>query len=461
MRAWERGAFFGVAVCSGMYDHDHIALGRRNVWGGERPFFMALPDRRQHTYVVGKTGTGKSSFLLNLIYQDIHAGRGVGVIDPHGMLADDVLACVPKWRAEDVVYFNPGDVEHPIAWNLLTVEDGTLKELVVSEMLGAFKSIWRDSWGPRLEYILEGCLKTLLECENVSLLGVSRLLGDREYRRWAVKQVKDPGLSAFWRDEFEQYPENYLREAIGPIQNKVGKFMLSPVIRNIFGQVRSKVGARFMMDNRRIFITDLAKGTIGEDKANLLGALLVTQFYQAALARRNMPEEEREDFHLVIDEVQSFATDSFEKMLSETRKFRLSLTLSHQYIGQLTEELQKAAFGNVGTIIAFRVDQGGAETLAREFHYTYRPEVFTGLDNYEICVKPLLYGEEGEPFVGKTFPPDFVRYGRSDKIIKRSRERYTMPRVVVEDKLRRWMQVTEKPRRRNGLRRKTHHIIDL
>lgn len=439
-----------------MDDHVHISLGIRNGWGGETPFFMTLPDRRQHTYVVGKTGTGKSSFLLNLIYQDIHAGRGVGVIDPHGTLADEVLACVPKWRAEDVVYFNPGDVEHPMAWNLLTIDDSWLKELVVSEMLGAFKSIWRDSWGPRLEYILEACIKTLLECENVSLLGISRLLGDREYRSSALKQVKDPGLLAFWRFEFEQCTETYLREAIGPIQNKVGKFMLSPVIRNIFGQVKSKVSARFMMDNRRIFIADLAKGTIGEDKANLLGALLVTQFYQAALARRHEPEEKRADFHLVIDEVQSFATDSFEKMLSETRKFRLALTLSHQYIGQLTEALQKAAFGNVGTIIAFRVDQEGAETLAREFHHTYRPELFTALDNYEICVKPLLYGNEGEPFVGKTFPPDFVRYGRSEKIIKRSRERYTVPRAVIEDKIRRWMQpaVTESPRRRNGLRRK-------
>lgn len=414
---------------------------------------MTLPDRRQHTYVVGKTGTGKSSFLLNLIYQDIHAGRGVGVIDPHGTLADEVLACIPKWRAEDVVYFNPGDVEHPIAWDLLTVEDGRLKELVVSEMLGAFKSIWRDSWGPRLEYILEGCLKTLLECENVSLLGVSRLLGDRDYRRWAVKQVKDPGLKAFWRDEFERYPETYLREAIGPIQNKVGKFMLSPVIRNIFGQVQGKVNASFMMDNRRIFIADLAKGTIGDDKANLLGALTVTQFYQAALARRNIPEGEREDFHLLIDEVQSFATDSFEKILSEARKFRLGLTLSHQYLGQLTEGLQKAAFGNVGTIVSFRVDQGGADALAREFHYKYRPEAFTALDNYEICVKPLLYGKEGEPFLGRTFAPDFMRYGRSTKIIERSRGRYTMPRAVVEDKIRRWMEPTVTGNPRNGLRR--------
>jgi hypothetical protein len=229
--------------------------------------------------------------------------------------------------------------------------------------------------------------------------------------------------------------------------------MLSPVIRNIFGQVRSKVSASFMMDNRRIFIADLAKGTIGDDKASLLGALSVTQFYQAALARRNIREEEREDFHLVIDEVQSFATDSFQSILSEARKYRLGLTLSHQYLGQLREELQKAAFGNVGTIVSFRVDQGGADALAREFHYAHRPKVFTALDNYQICVKPLLYGEEGEPFVGRTFAPDFMRYGRSKKIIERSRGRYTMPRAVVEDKIRRWMEPAVTGNSRNGLRR--------
>jgi Type IV secretion-system coupling protein DNA-binding domain len=303
-----------------MEDYEHIELGIRHGYGGDTPFSFTLADRRHHTYIIGKTGVGKSTLLLNTICEDIRAGRGVGVIDPHGPLAREVLNCVPKSRTEDVVYFDPSDADYPISWNLLKAEHPERKHLVASGIVAAFKSMWHDSWGPRLEYILYASVATLMECENASLIGISRLLSDPEYRRWALKQVEDPGLLSFWQYEFERYDERFLREAIAPIQNKVGRLLLTPVVRNIFGQVKSKVSARFMMDNRRIFIANLAKGAVGEDTANLLGALLVTQFEQAAMSRIDRGEESRADFHLVVDEFQSFATDSFEGILSEARK---------------------------------------------------------------------------------------------------------------------------------------------
>jgi hypothetical protein len=439
-----------------MEDYEHIELGIRHGYGGDTPFSFTLADRRHHTYIIGKTGVGKSTLLLNTICEDIRAGRGVGVIDPHGPLAREVLNCVPKSRTEDVVYFDPSDADYPISWNLLKAEHPERKHLVASGIVAAFKSMWHDSWGPRLEYILYASVATLMECENASLIGISRLLSDPEYRRWALKQVKDPGLLSFWQYEFERYDERFLREAIAPIQNKVGRLLLTPVVRNIFGQVKSKVSARFMMDNRRIFIANLAKGAVGEDTANLLGALLVTQFEQAAMSRIDQGEEALVDFHLVVDEFQSFATDSFEGILSEARKYRLSLTLAHQYIDQLAEPVRRAVFGNVGTIISFRVGERDAAVLAREFGNTYGAEHFTDLGNHEICVKLLQHGDEREPFTGTTFPPQWKQHGRTETIIARSRERYTTSRAVVEEKIGRWMQpaMVEQSRRRNGLRRK-------
>jgi hypothetical protein len=439
-----------------MGNDDIINLGIRHGYGGEYPFFFTMDDRRHHTYVIGKTGVGKSTFLLNLIYQDIHAGRGVGVIDPHGTLAEEVLCSIPSWRAEDVVYFSPHDYDYPVAWNLLKIDSRKHKDFVVSSIVSAFKGIWKDFWGPRMENILEASVATLLECDNTSLLGISRLLGDAPYRHWVLKQIRDPGLRYFWQNEFGKKSGEFSEEAIAPVQNKVGKFLLSSSVRNIFGQVKSKVNARFMMDNRRIFIAKLAKGAIGEDKTELLGALLVTQFYQAAMARVDVPEEERVDFHLVIDEVQSFSTESFSQALAEVRKMRLSVTAGNQYIAQLSDSLKHAIFGNVGTFISFRVGAKDAEALATEFGYTYRPETFTDLSNHEICAKILQHGEEQEPFLGRTFAPNFTRYHRNEKVIKRSRERYTTPRAVMEEKFARWLRPTivEKSRRKNGLRRK-------
>src|SRR6266496_2456592 len=264
----------------------------RHVWGGLVPFGLCRADRRQHLYVVGKSGTGKSTLLKNLIVQDIQAGEGVALIDPHGDLAEEILDYIPANRIEHVVYFNPADREYPIGLNLLHGVPSDARHLVASGIVGSFKGIWRDSWGPRLEYILYNAVSALLDFRNATLLGVNRMLTDEEFRAKVIRQISDPFIRAFWAEEYESYDERFKREAIAPIQNKVGQFLLNPVVRNILGQVKSKVSIPFMMDNERLFIANLSKGSLGHEKANLLGSLIVTQFQLAAMARANRPENE-------------------------------------------------------------------------------------------------------------------------------------------------------------------------
>ncbi len=419
---------------------DPVLIGNRHVWGGMEPFGLAAPDRRHHVYCLGKTGSGKTTLLRNLILQDLAADRGVGIIDPHGDLAEDLLDHIPPHRADDVVYFNPADEEWPIGYNLLKTVSPKSRHLVASGFVSALKSIWRDSWGPRLEYILYAAVAALVDCENASILGLQRILVDARYRDWVVKQVKDPVVKSFWQNEFANYDRRFMNEAIAPIQNKVGQLLMAPPIRNIFGQVRSRIDPLFMMDDRRIFIANLSKGKLGEDKANLIGAILVSQFQLAAMARAGRPEHEREDFFLYIDELHNFSTDSFVAILSEARKYRLCLTLSHQYMAQLREPIRDAVLGNVGTIIAFRVGERDGEVLEREFGRSFTARHFTELGNYEVYVKLLSNGEHGEPFAGMTFPPEARRYGRKEKLIERSRVKYATPRTVVEEKIGRWME---------------------
>ena len=416
----------------------HIVLGIHEAWGQEIPLVLPPRDRRHHLYAIGKSGTGKTTLLRNLILQDIAAGHGVGVIDPHGDLASELLDYIPRHRIEDTVYFNPADLEYPIGLNLLgqTLPDN--RHLVASGIVGVFKSAWSNSWGPRMEYILYAAVAALLDCDNVSLLGIQRMLSDGRYRAWVVRQIKDPLVHAFWTDEFESFSRALQQEIVAPIQNKVGQLLMAPHLRNILGQIRSRIDARFMMDGGRIFVADLSKGKLGADKANLLGALLVTQFELAAMSRSNIPESQRRDFHLYVDEFQSFATDSFVFILSEARKYRLCLTLSHQYIDQLRPEIRDAVFGNVGSIVAFRVGQRDAEILEREFGEAYPARRFVDLRNHEVCVKILKDGEHGDPFVARTLPPWGKRHNHRAKIIRRSREKYGAPRTVVEDKIRRW-----------------------
>jgi DNA helicase HerA-like ATPase len=417
---------------------ENIVLGMREEWGQELPFALSDRDRRHHLYTIGKSGTGKTTLLRNLILQDIEAGRGVGVIDPHGDLATDLLDHIPRRRVEDVAYFDSAALEYPVGLNLLGCTPSDKRHLVASGIVSVFRGIWTDFWGPRLEYILYAAVVALLHCDNVSLLGVQRMLSDARYRAWVVKQVEDPMVRSFWINEFEGYDSRFLHEAVAPIQNKVGQLLMSPHLRNILGQVRSRIDARFMMDNGRIFIADLSKGKLGADKSNLLGALLMTQFQLAAMSRADVPESERKDFYLYVDEFQSFASDSFVSILSEARKYHLCLTLSHQYIDQLRPEIRDAVFGNVGSIVSFRVGHSDAKMLEQAFGETYTASQFATLSNYEVYAKLLQFGQDCEPFLGRTLPPFGERHGRRKTIVLRSREKYGAQREIVEDRIRRW-----------------------
>ena len=413
-------------------------IGERTNWGDPTPFGISPTDRRQHIYLIGKTGSGKTTLLRNLIVQHIALGHGVGLIDPHGDLAEELLHHIPPWRADDLVYFNPGDLDFPIGLNLLANVNPDDRHLLASGIVGALKSIWQDSWGPRLEYILNNAIAALLECPNTTLLGVNRLLIDPHYRAWIIRQIKDPFIREFWESEYANYEPRFQREAIAPIQNKLGQFLLNPVIRNILGQVKAKVSIPFVMDNQRLFIANLSKGRLGHDKANLLGSLLTTQFQLAAMARVNQPEHERRDFYLFIDEFQNFSTDAFASILAEARKYRFSLTLSHQYIDQLSLPVRQAVFGNVGTLVSFRVGNTDAEVLKAEFGSEFEAQQFVDLNRYEIVVKLLEEGTNLQPFRAMTLAPIENRVGRQEKLIARSRERFATPKQNVVDRLNKW-----------------------
>lgn len=429
----------GVAIGFGtMNDEPKIILGERYIWGKSLDFGISPSDHRHHVYIIGKTGSGKTTLLRNLIVQHIALGHGIGLIDPHGDLAQEILECIPPSRADHLVYFNPSDIEYPIGLNLLAHVLPDERHLIASGIVGACKNIWHDSWGPRLEYILYNAIAALLECSNTTLLGVNRMLTDEKYRGWVVRQIKDPFIRDFWENEFAGYDVRFQREAIAPIQNKLGQFLLNPVIRNILGQVRCKVSIPFTMDTGRLFIANLAKGKLGHDKANLLGSLLVTQFQLAAMARANIPEAERRDFYLFIDEFQNFSTEAFTSILAEARKYRLCLILSHQFIDQLSVPVQQAVIGNVGTLICFNIGHTDAEVMEKAFGKEFLAQRLVDLGRYEIAVKMSENGDNRFPFLAKTLPPLKCGGGDKCKLTARSRERFSMPRSIVEEKLNRW-----------------------
>lgn len=427
-------------------------LGVTDFRNEKKKFGIKTDDRRRHIYIVGKTGMGKTALLINMAIQDILMGRGVGFVDPHGEAAEALLDYIPPPRINDVVYFNPADIDYPIGFNVMERIKFEDRHLVASGLMGVFKKIWPDVWSARMEYILNNTVLALLEYPNSTLLGINRMLADSEYRKKVVERLSDPVVKAFWTKEFARYTQRYEVEATAAIQNKVGQFISNPLIRNIIGQVKSKIDMRKVMDEEKILIANLSKGKIGEDNSKLLGALLITKLYLAAMSRVEIPEEERKDFYLYVDEFQNFATESFVGILSEARKYRLNLTLAHQYIGQLEEmtptgkstKVRDAVFGNVGTIIAFRVGAEDAEYLEKEFAPDLKAEDLVNLAKYHIYVKLMIDGVASRPFSATTLPlPPKPKTSVREKIIRVSRERYATQRKVVEEKISRWAMVLD------------------
>lgn len=403
-----------------------------------RRFGIKLDDRRRHMYIIGKTGMGKTTMMENMMLHDIYSGHGVGIVDPHGDSAEKIINYIPPKRINDVIYFNPADLDHPIGFNILEVKDDKQKHLVASGLMGVFKKLWPDVWSARMEYILNNTLLALLDYPGSTLLGINRLLSDKFYRRRVVEKVKDPVVKAFWEQEFASYSEKFATEAVAAIQNKIGQFLSASVIRNMVAQVTSTINIREIMDNKKILIMNLSKGRIGEDNSRLLGGMLITKIQLAAMERVDTKEADREDFFLYVDEFQNFATPSFANILSEARKYRLSLILAHQYIKQLDEVVGDAVFGNVGTIVTFRVGGPDSEPLAKEFTPTFLEEDIVNLPKFHVFLKLMIDGVASQPFSAMTMPPIGKPTDSSERVIRVSRERYASDRAVVEDKIARW-----------------------
>lgn len=406
------------------------------------PFGIKTKDRSRHMYVIGKTGMGKSTLLENLAVQDIQNGEGLAFIDPHGKTADLLLEYVPPERIKDVVYFAPFDTEFPISFNVMEDVGASKRHLVANGLMSAFKKIWVDAWSARMEYILNNILLALLEYPDSTLVGVNRMLADKDYRKVVVDNITDPSVKSFWVDEFAKYGDRYMQEAGAAIQNKIGQFISNPLIRNIIGQPKSSFDIRKIMDEKKIMIINLSKGRVGEANANLLGSMVITKIYLAALSRADVTESKLKtlpSFNLFVDEFQSFANESFADILSEARKYKLSLTVAHQYIEQMSEEVRAAVFGNVGTMITFRVGAYDAEVLEKEFAPTFSAEDLVNLGFVQIYLKLMIDGVSSPPFSASTLPPikkpDISFKG---DIIESSRKTFAHPREEVEANIKKW-----------------------
>lgn len=413
-------------------EEDLVIFGKTDFRGAPTEFGILRNDRRHHIYLIGKTGVGKSTTIHNMAISDIKNGQGLAVIDPHGELVESLLDFIPPERIKDVVYFNPADQDYPIAFNLLEKVKPELKSIVASGLVGIFKKIWADSWGPRLEYILRNDILALLDYPGATLLGVTKILVDKDFRQEVIQNIKDPVIKEFWISEYEQYDQRFRTEAIAPIQNKVGQFLSSPLIRNIVGQKESTLDIDDIMNNKKIFLVNLSKGKVGEDASGLLGAMLITKIQIAALERASIKPEERKDFYLYVDEFQNFATESFATILSEARKYRLNILMANQYIAQMDEAVRESVFGNVGTLISFRVGPSDAPYLAKEFMPTFEETDLINLDRFHIYLKMSIQGITCPPFSAETLPPSQDKIGLADQVIEASRKTYAQPLKKAE-----------------------------
>ena len=391
-------------------------------------FGIKQSDRRRHIYLIGKTGTGKSTLIANMAIDDMKKKHGIAVIDPHGDLSEILLDYIPSHRINETCYLDPSDKQHPFSINILEVKDPTQAELVASGIISIFYKLYAFSWGPRLEHILRNTLLTLAQTPQTTLVDIPRILTEKNFRRQVIERLNDPVLKNFWLNEFEKMPDRLMQEAISPILNKVGQFVSSPSIRAIIGQPRSTIDLERIMNEGKILILNLSQGRLGEDNSALLGAMIITKLQLAAMNRVNIPEEQRRDFYLYVDEFQNFDTDSFIKILSEARKYRLSLCLANQYMAQIAEPVQKAIFGNAGTLISFLIGAEDAFILEKEFGGIFVQKDLVGLSNFQIIIKLAIDNLTSRPFFAYTLPLPQSKNQNREKVIKVSRERYSYRR---------------------------------
>jgi len=400
------------------------------------PFGIKAKDRDRHMYVIGKTGMGKSTLLENMTIQDLRNGEGLAFIDPHGGTVDRLLDYIPEERVKDVVYFAPFDMEHPIAFNVMEDVGYDKRHLVVSGLMATFKKIWEDAWSARMEYILTNTLLALLEYPDATLLGVNRMYTDKEYRKKVVENVKDPVVKDFWTKEYAIYTDRYTQEATPAIQNKVGQFTGNPLIRNIIGQSKSSFDIRTMMDEKKILIINLSKGLVGETNMRLLGSMLTTRIFLAAMSRADLSAPELAklpNFYFYVDEFQNFANETFAEILSEARKYKLNLVIAHQYIEQMEEEVRDAVFGNVGTTVVFRVGPFDAEVLETIFLPHFTKEDVVILDRRQIYLTLMIDGVGSAPFSAVTIPPiEAPPVSHREQVVASSRAQFTAQRADIE-----------------------------
>lgn len=420
-----------------VFDPEKITFfAKTDARGKEVSFGIKAKDRQRHMYVVGKTGMGKSTLLENMAVQDIQNGEGMAFIDPHGSAAETLLEYIPEHRVNDVIYFAPFDLEHPISFNVMEDVGPDKRHLVVSGLMSTFKKIWVDAWSARMEYILTNALLALIEYPDTTLLSVNRLFSDKLYRNQVVDYIKDPAVKAFWTEEFAAYTDRFAAEALPAIQNKIGQFTGNPLIRNIIGQPHSSFDIREIMDNKKILIMNLSKGLVGETNANLLGSMLTTRIYLAAMSRADLPVaimKTMPNFYFYVDEFQSFANATFANILSEARKYHLNLIIAHQYIEQMEEEVRDAVFGNVGTTISFRVGPFDAETLETVFTPKFLATDLVNLGFAQIYLTLMIDGIGSQPFSAVTLPPiEPPRISCKNMVIASSRRNFTRPRAEIE-----------------------------
>lgn len=432
------------------YDPQKITFFAETDARGKRTKFgIKAEDRTRHVYVIGKTGMGKSTLLENMAVQDIQNGEGMAFIDPHGSTAEKLLEYIPEHRIKDVLYFAPFDMESPVSFNVMEDVGHDKRHLVVSGLMSTFKKIWVDAWSARMEYILSNTLLALLEYPGSTLLGVNRMLSDKDYRKVVVDNIKDPSVKSFWVDEFAKYNERYMQEAGDAIKNKIGQFTANPLIRNIIGQPTSSFDVRQFMDERKILIVNLSKGLIGETNANLLGSMLITRIYLSAMSRADLPlhaMKSMPNFYFYVDEFQSFANEAFANILSEARKYKLNLTIAHQYIEQMEEEVRNAVFGNVGTTVAFRVGPFDAEVLETVFSPEFLATDIVNLGFAQVYLTLMIDGIGSRPFSAVTLPPiPQSKISYKDMVIAESRKQYAKPRAEIEENIRVWHVPLQKP----------------